>query len=107
MQGKVKAVADAVWARLSGSFSKDVLHAQHTYVFVQILRAGKASKGVRKCTRCFYVYYALDLYYALVYVKECSARHAARTLQLVHGCATPCHADQLAVPGLLLCMLCK
>ena len=47
MQGKVKAIADAVWARLSGSFSKDVLHAQHVYVFAQILRAGKASKGAR------------------------------------------------------------
>ncbi|KAK9845929.1 hypothetical protein WJX81_006194 [Elliptochloris bilobata] len=47
-RGKVKAVADAVWTRLSGNFSKDVLHAQHIYVFVQILRAGKASKARRQ-----------------------------------------------------------
>ena len=46
----MKAVADAVWARLSGSFSKDVLHAQHVYMFAQILRASKASKGVRECS---------------------------------------------------------
>ena len=52
VQGKVKAIADAVWARLSGSFSKDVLHAQHVFVFVQILRAGKASKGACDCTNC-------------------------------------------------------
>ena len=55
----MKAVADAVWARLSGSFSKDVLHAQHVYMFAQILRAGKASKGVRECSyilsNCFSV----------------------------------------------------
>jgi len=44
-QAKVKAVADAVWSRLSGNFSKDVLHAQHVSAFVQIIRAGKASKG--------------------------------------------------------------
>lgn len=41
----MKAVADAVWSRLSGNFSKDVLHAQHVSAFVQIIRASKASKG--------------------------------------------------------------
>ena len=28
LQAKVKLVADAIWARLSGAFSKDILHGQ-------------------------------------------------------------------------------
>lgn len=83
MQAKVKAVADAVWARLSGSFSKDVLHAQHVYVFVQILRAGKASKGARECTGC-----SFSIYYSLYMFKECSARRAAVLLQLHRLCVS-------------------
>lgn len=37
-QGKVKFVADAIWSKLSGVFSKEVLHAQHVSVFCHILQ---------------------------------------------------------------------
>ena len=38
LQAKVKHVADAIWAKLSGVFSKEVLHAQHVSVFCHILQ---------------------------------------------------------------------
>ena len=38
LQAKVKIVADAIWTKLSGVFSKEVLHAQHVSVFCHILQ---------------------------------------------------------------------
>ncbi|CAL5220033.1 g1979 [Coccomyxa viridis] len=46
-RAKVKLVADAIWAKLSGVFSKEVLHAQHVSVFCHILQ-GKYGKGKRQ-----------------------------------------------------------
>ena len=42
LQAKVKFVADAVWSKLSGVFSKEVLHAQHVSVFCHILQVGSS-----------------------------------------------------------------
>lgn len=47
-QGKVKYVADLIWAKLSGTFSKEVLHAQHVSTLCQILGAGQPVKGRRQ-----------------------------------------------------------
>ncbi|CAL8468043.1 g7582 [Coccomyxa elongata] len=46
-RGKIKLVADLVWSKLSGVFSKEVLHAQHLSTFCQILQA-KSTKGKRQ-----------------------------------------------------------
>ncbi|GAB4822004.1 hypothetical protein N2152v2_009050 [Parachlorella kessleri] len=46
-RGKVKAVADAVWSKLTGSFSKDILHAQHVSNFTALLLPGGV-KGKRQ-----------------------------------------------------------
>lgn len=46
-QVKIKFVADLVWSKLSGVFSKEVLHAQHISTFCQILQ-GKAGKAKRQ-----------------------------------------------------------
>ncbi|CAK0770507.1 hypothetical protein CVIRNUC_003774 [Coccomyxa viridis] len=46
-RAKVKFVADAIWSKLSGVFSKEVLHAQHVSVFCHILQ-GKHGKGKRQ-----------------------------------------------------------
>lgn len=40
-------VADLVWTKLSGVFSKEVLHAQHVSTFCQILQT-KSGKGKRQ-----------------------------------------------------------
>jgi len=37
-QAKIKYVADTIWSKLSGVFSKEVLHAQHVSVFCHILQ---------------------------------------------------------------------
>ena len=47
VQGKIKLVADLVWSKLSGVFSKEVLHAQHLSTFCQVLMA-KSTKGKRQ-----------------------------------------------------------
>ena len=46
-QGKVKHVADLIWSKLSGVFSKEVLHAQHVSAFCHILGSA-APKGKRQ-----------------------------------------------------------
>lgn len=40
-------MADLVWSKLSGVFSKEVLHAQHLSTFCKILQA-KSTKGKRQ-----------------------------------------------------------
>ena len=113
MQGKVKAVADAVWARLSGSFSKDVLHSQHLSVFVQILRAGKASKGAHSRPRQVESTWSeagprtpvgARLSSSVVCYCEplrCAVRQQPSQQNCAHGLPPAC------MPGLTSCMLCS
>ena len=53
-QGKVKFIADAIWSKLSGVFSKEVLHAQHVSVFCHILQvtATIIASTVSSCWAC-------------------------------------------------------
>ena len=43
----MKHVADLIWGKLSGVFSKEVLHAQHVSTFCQILSSA-STKGKRQ-----------------------------------------------------------
>lgn len=47
MQAKVKLIADLIWSKLSGVFTKEVLHAQHVSCFCRILQ-GHNAKGKRQ-----------------------------------------------------------
>ncbi|KAK9861542.1 hypothetical protein WJX84_007248 [Apatococcus fuscideae] len=46
-RGKVKAVADLIWSKLTNSYAKDILHAQSVWTFTRVLAAGKG-KGKRQ-----------------------------------------------------------
>lgn len=51
LQAKVKSVADAIWSKLSGVFSKEVVHAQHVSVFCHILQVTCALTRGCLCNR--------------------------------------------------------
>ena len=51
LQGKVKLVADMIWTKLAGVFSKEVLHCQHVLTFSLIL-TGKAGEYGKKQLDC-------------------------------------------------------
>ena len=42
-------MADAIWSKLSGVFSKEVLHAQHVSVFCHILQVSRSAQALEVC----------------------------------------------------------